>query len=248
MEVHHHAHHGKKKWTEYFWEFFMLFLAITLGFIVENWREHIVEHRREKQYVSSMIEDLKSDTISLNVYLSNQRIAMTGYDSVIFLLNQKERTTEQQRRLYYLTRIALRYNDFPQLEGNTYEQMKSSGNLRLIREQNVADSISHYYSKTKETDLATSQLLLRQQSLLSIEGDLFDGVTLHNMLDKKTFAFAEPTGNIQLITDDRMIINKFILSLHYLFSITLYSMNAIRNQINEATQLILFLKDEYHLK
>jgi len=73
-------------------------------------------------------------------------------------------------------------------------------------------------------------------------------VTLHNMLDKKTFAFAEPTGNIQLITDDRMIINKFILSLHYLFSITLYSMNAIRNQINEATQLILFLKDEYHLK
>jgi len=69
--------------------------------------------------------------------------------------------------------------------------MKSSGNLRLIREQNVADSISHYYSKTKETDLATSQLLLRQQSLLSIEGDLFDGVTLHNMLDKKTFALKD---------------------------------------------------------
>lgn len=248
MEVHHHAHTSRKKWTHYFWEFFMLFLAITLGFIVENWREHIVEHRREKQYISSMIEDLKSDTISLNIYLSNQRIAMTSYDSVIYLLNQTKRTSEQQKRLYYIIRIALRYNDFPKFEGITYEQMKSSGNLRLIREQNVADSISHYYSKTKETSDATSQLLLRQQSLLGIEGDLFDGLVFHNMLDKKTFAFTEPAGDVQLVTDDRKIINKCIVSLHYLFSITLYSMKSIQNQIDEATRLILFLKDEYHLK
>jgi hypothetical protein len=126
--------------------------------------------------------------------------------------------------------------------------MKSSGNLRLIREQNVADSISHYYSKTKEASDATSQLLLRQQSLLGIEGDLFDGAVFHNMLDKKTFVFTEPAGDVQLVTDDRKIINKCIVSLHYLFSITLYSMKSIQNQVDEATRLILFLKEEYHLK
>lgn len=33
MEVHHHAHHnGKKNWKSYFWEFLMLFLAVTLSF------------------------------------------------------------------------------------------------------------------------------------------------------------------------------------------------------------------------
>ena len=37
MEVHAHTHaHGKKTWKSYFWEFLMLFLAVTLGFFVEN--------------------------------------------------------------------------------------------------------------------------------------------------------------------------------------------------------------------
>ena len=33
MEVHHHAHHshGKKTWKNYFWEFFMLFMAVFFG-------------------------------------------------------------------------------------------------------------------------------------------------------------------------------------------------------------------------
>ena len=66
MEVHTHAHTERKKWTHYFWEFFMLFLAVTLGFFVENKREHYVEHQREKQYMVSMLEDLKKDTAQIN--------------------------------------------------------------------------------------------------------------------------------------------------------------------------------------
>jgi hypothetical protein len=48
MEVHHHAHTARKKWTHYFWEFLMLFLAVFAGFLAENQREHIVEHQRKK--------------------------------------------------------------------------------------------------------------------------------------------------------------------------------------------------------
>ena len=65
MEVHHHSHTSRKKWTHYFWEFFMLFLAVTAGFLVENQREHYIEHKREKQFISTMVEDLKSDTAQL---------------------------------------------------------------------------------------------------------------------------------------------------------------------------------------
>lgn len=43
MEVHKHPHHvtHKKKWGEYFLEFLMLFLAVFLGFLAENFREHV---------------------------------------------------------------------------------------------------------------------------------------------------------------------------------------------------------------
>ena len=44
MEVHAHTHTARKKWTHYFWEFIMLFLAVFCGFLAENQREHIIEH------------------------------------------------------------------------------------------------------------------------------------------------------------------------------------------------------------
>ena len=43
MEVHHHPHVEKKNFKEYFLEFLMIFLAVTIGFFAENIREHITE-------------------------------------------------------------------------------------------------------------------------------------------------------------------------------------------------------------
>ncbi len=64
MEVHHHGHvHEKKKWLEYLFQFFMLFLAVFCGFLAENQREHYIEKKREKVYIKNLYEDLKSDTV-----------------------------------------------------------------------------------------------------------------------------------------------------------------------------------------
>jgi hypothetical protein len=64
MEVHHHSHHPKK-WKEYITEFLMLFLAVSLGFMAENIREHQIEQNREKQYMVSFVADLESDIVNI---------------------------------------------------------------------------------------------------------------------------------------------------------------------------------------
>jgi len=46
MEVHHHPQVEKKGFKEYFLEFLMIFLAVTLGFFAENIREKITEHKK----------------------------------------------------------------------------------------------------------------------------------------------------------------------------------------------------------
>ena len=68
MEVHAHTHSPRRKWTHYFWEFLMLFLAVFCGFLAEYKLEHIIEHQREEKYVNSFIEDLKSDTTFITNY------------------------------------------------------------------------------------------------------------------------------------------------------------------------------------
>jgi len=75
MEVHSHSHTERKKWTHYFWEFFMLFLAVTAGFFVENQREHWMEHQRETRYVKNLLQDLSRDTTAINVHSLFQKRA-----------------------------------------------------------------------------------------------------------------------------------------------------------------------------
>src|ERR1700719_365034 len=63
MEVHHHPdlHHRKKHIREYFLEFLMIFLAVTLGFFAENLREQIKDHRLVRQSLQSLKQDLRAD-------------------------------------------------------------------------------------------------------------------------------------------------------------------------------------------
>jgi len=84
MEVHAHTHTERKKWTHYFWEFFMLFLAVTAGFLVENLREHYVEHQREKQFIRSLLVDVKLDTTNLNRIISARYLRENMFDSLTY--------------------------------------------------------------------------------------------------------------------------------------------------------------------
>jgi hypothetical protein len=61
MEVHHHPGIEKKNFMQYFLEFLMIFLAVTLGFFAESLREHLHNNEIAKESIQSMVEDLRSD-------------------------------------------------------------------------------------------------------------------------------------------------------------------------------------------
>jgi len=69
METHaHHLHKAPGQgWKHYLFEFLMLFIAVFCGFLAENWREHILDGKREKQYIKSFYEDLTADEHDLQL-------------------------------------------------------------------------------------------------------------------------------------------------------------------------------------
>src|SRR5450631_3528770 len=85
MEVHKHPHHvtHKKKWGEYLLEFLLLFLAVFLGFIAENIRENRVEQERGREYIHSIINDLKADTALLAININHFSKLLIQQDSVL---------------------------------------------------------------------------------------------------------------------------------------------------------------------
>src|SRR5215467_8490112 len=106
MEVH-HPHHltHKKKWTEYLLEFFMLFLAVFLGFIAENIRERAVENHREREYIASFYQDLTADENDLARIINNLGHEVTIADSLGKLLINVKSKTSANLIYMYLTQI-----------------------------------------------------------------------------------------------------------------------------------------------
>ena len=155
MEVHHHAHtpdpdshRGRKKWTHYFWEFLMLFLAVFCGFLAEYQLEHKIERDREKVLAKSMYEDLKKDKIALKeaIELSNKK--MLTSESLLTLLHTP-RNTWNDTIIYKSITILFSTFPFATTDG-TYQQLKASGSLRYFN-QSLVNLMNANDNQTKKT-------------------------------------------------------------------------------------------------
>jgi hypothetical protein len=142
MEVHHHAHTPRKKWTHYFWEFLMLFLAVTLGFFVENQREHYIEHQKAKQYASFLHSDLIKDTANLSQRIDYMALGIKQIDTLISIL--KSPAPESfTKKIYELSTYSYS-NPLFTANNSTMEQLKSSGSLRYFRSNTLVRYFSDY--------------------------------------------------------------------------------------------------------
>ncbi len=133
MEVHHHPdiHHNPKKWKEYFLEFLMIFLAVSLGFIAENLREHLTERAKERQYIEGFIRNLKDDTASLRHVIESDSRQAKGVDSIL-MLSHVNLDIDSNRKLFYYYAINYCYNSSVFKSNDaTLQQLKSTGDYRL---------------------------------------------------------------------------------------------------------------------
>jgi hypothetical protein len=174
MEVHAHTHTERKKWTHYFWEFLMLFLAVFCGFLAENQREHLVEHQREKKLIKEMAEDLMKDTAYLQLciqqFIPNHLKLM---DSAIAFLEQPGHDKDKETYQAYLTATEWNYNYMP--TERTLSQFRSYG-YRLIRNSRVGDGLS--------------ELEIVYKIYMGINDNVH---ALQNEIDESAYVFADQT-------------------------------------------------------
>lgn len=246
METHPHRIHitpGKKAW-HYFFEFIMLFFAVFCGFLGENLREHIIESQHEQQYIKNLYEDLKSDTAIYSGYDKNTLELMGIVDSMTILMKSTNRNA-YLNRIYFLARIATIRDPFICPNDRTFDQMKSSGLLRLISNRRVSDSVSIYYNSLKNIILQNDFIRERLGDYMAAAGKLFDADLLFKIL--KTGM--EPTSfRGSLLSEDHVLINQFLTSAQYLYGARWLQKNWCRERYEKATNLMRLINKEYHLE
>lgn len=251
MEVHHHSHSSRQKWTHYIWEFLMLFFAVTLGFFVENQREHYIEHQREKQFIKSLAEDIQNDKENMDFTIAEFTLIRNHIDSLIPLLKDNSNMEENAANIY---RHAVWIHGYSKLTyfDRTIEQLKNSGNFRLIRNEAVSKSIMEYDGAmiNNALDMQNNYVFQRKEKLIDQSNNIFKVSAI-----RKWFIQYRGGMKIELpappyfITTEKAVINRLINELEqYGLTISWFMKSLNEWIIPKAIELDKLIKKEYHLK
>jgi hypothetical protein len=136
MEVHHHPQlqHKTKPWKEYLLEGLMIFLAVTLGFFAENFRERITENSRENEFAKVLYAELKDDSVSAANKLAS-RIDKEKEMDYLSNFFKDSSLTNLPKRVYPAFAISfyfINYYSFEPKDG-ILSQLRNSGSQRYFK-------------------------------------------------------------------------------------------------------------------
>jgi len=253
MEVHAHSHTARKKWTHYFWEFIMLFLAVFCGFLAENFREHRVEKHRGKQYIISLYEDLKSDTARMNEMIQYDEEKINGLATMYNCYDTVLGNLQSTSCMGVLIKHSRSTRGFV-ITDRTLKQLANAGGYRLLDKED-ADSIISY--QTMYNNYVDFQATVFQQAQDNVRNTLNQIVNfkvvaplqLTSVAMSKTADTTNSSLNGQLLfTEDKALINKWFNELALYSRTTNGQRNFMIYLKAKEIQLIEYYKGKYHLE
>jgi len=221
----------------------MLFLAVFCGFLAEYYLEQTIEHHREEQFMSSLVEDLSLDTTEIKIRISQVEDTKRFSDSAIGFLNSYKPAAAipayfGNQLIAAQQRLRLINTD------RTSTQLKNSGGMRLIRNRKVIDQILAYWKQVEESQGSLDRYLVIRNAGRDLTFKLFrTNISYSDSVPIKDIT------NLDVIDDDP----KKWFELTNLIAISRqivkgeHSTNLYK-QYELALELIKTIKEEYHLK
>jgi hypothetical protein len=256
MEVHHHPqlHHQHKTWKEYLLESLMIFIAVTLGFFAEQLREHYIEIKTEKEYVESLYNDLKKDSLTIQLRIEEKKWIENKFDSVETMLASND-ITNNNGFIYYVEKY-IGFNEVFTAQDVTYQQLKSSGGFRFLKNIELYKKLSDYYNLYSRYQEIDGKFGIREgiTETMALESKIFnakDLASLGNEKDSKNmyeFALRPEGKKFEPIKGNKENLNLLYLEIDNANDRMKVS-NVFLGWLKiKAVELINELKKEYHLE
>jgi hypothetical protein len=252
MEMHHpHAHQGPKKLKDYFLEFLMVFLAVTVGFFAENFRDTIEERGIAKQYAEALYNDLLSDTSEIEENIRFLTITKQHVDALAALLATGD-IKKESSKIYYHSIDASRFAFFS-VNNTALEQLMNSGSLRYFRNKDLVRLIADYEHCLEQTMNRTTIDMYTYSGFQTALKKVLDGKTYIRIRD----AVKKNPGAIDSILQVQFPLNGY--EKNDINDLVIWVDNRevnLNNRVNDwykipiekAHVLLNALKNEYHYK
>ena len=170
MEVHHHPHvpNNPKPWKEYLIEGLMIFVAVTLGYGAENVREHYINKHKGIISVQNLYKDLKEDSVNYVNTIKSRNFQDSCFEVISNLFDENKIKNEIPTVYAAHSSISLRM--IPSMNTMALDQIKSSGALNYIEDDELKEMIQSYSSDA-------NGLKLREQREFNFIDKMIDPIT-----------------------------------------------------------------------
>lgn len=172
MDVHYlPSNRHIKSAKEYFIDTIIIFLAVILGFLGNDFRISYTEKAKTKVYAQSLYDDLKNDQVSIGRITSEKEWIKAKYDSAEVILATKN-LYDYNEFIYYVERYMTKKTTFIS-QDITFQHLFHSGNSTIIKNIKLTKQIVSYYNlynQYAEIEKANSD----NNELSNVESKLFN--------------------------------------------------------------------------
>ena len=127
-----------------FAELLIVIVGIFIAIQVENWREHQQELRQEQAYILRLGGDIERDVEAINfsISLAEHRLQLAD----LLIAAAADPTLARQRPAAFMTAVhQSSYTHTPSLNSATFEELRSTGGLGLLRDDELKSALFEYY-------------------------------------------------------------------------------------------------------
>lgn len=245
MEVHvKHKEHKEFNYKVFLFEFLIIFFAVSVSFFVENIREGYLDHHKELQYINSLANDVKIDTLEMSKIIKINSVQIKGISDFLKKLENPDSSTKTTNYIYYYSIVYLgTLQNFAHVD-RTITQLKNAGGLRLIQNKAVSDSIVNYDALVNDVEVNGDICLKFFYDILGQQRLLLD----FKMIKSNNFKDLLIDSNLKLLKTDKYSIDVYYNNALSFASLLHGYKNKLINLQKHAENLLKTLETEYDIK
>jgi hypothetical protein len=131
-------------WSIIFVEVFLLAAGLLAAFQVDRWWEQRAEREEERVYIQRLISNIEADIPNIKELIEIQSLRLEYVDLLMHVAQDPESATERPGELLAAI-VGASYTNYPTLRSHTFEDLRSTGNMVVIRSPEVKAAMYDYY-------------------------------------------------------------------------------------------------------
>jgi hypothetical protein len=159
----------KEMWPAYLIEIIVIILGISITLALEEWRDHSKERHLEQIYLKNLLTDIQLDLQSLKYTTASTQNLLDHGNEILTYLKDPVNKPLSASQLNTDIRTILARPDFVSNDA-TFSDLKSSGNLQLLRDIQLKNELFAYYNQAQNIkDIQNAE----QQATITLSGSYF---------------------------------------------------------------------------